>query len=65
VIHCPGLYLSKLCESLAGSLTGDTRPVTLRPLVDDGTVLSKVDIVSEPKRQKRGHHPCNLHLAAD
>jgi chemotaxis protein methyltransferase CheR len=33
-------YLSKLCESLAGSLTGDTRPVTLRPLVDDGTVLS-------------------------
>ena len=33
-------YLSKLCESLASSLTGDTRPVTLRPLVDDGTVLS-------------------------
>jgi chemotaxis protein methyltransferase CheR len=33
-------YLSKLCESLAGSLIGDTRPVTLRPLVDDGTVLS-------------------------
>lgn len=31
-----GPYLSKLCESLAGSLIGDTRPITLRALVGGG-----------------------------
>lgn len=35
-----GPYLSKLCESLAGSLVGDTRPVTLHALVGGGAVLS-------------------------
>jgi chemotaxis protein methyltransferase CheR len=35
-----GPYLSKLCESLAGSLIGDTRPVKLHALVGGGTVLS-------------------------
>jgi chemotaxis protein methyltransferase CheR len=34
-----GLYLSKLCESLAGSLIGDIRPIALHALVS-GTVLS-------------------------
>ena len=33
-------YLSKLCESLAGSLIGDTRPITLHALVDGGGVPS-------------------------
>lgn len=35
-----GPYLSKLCESLAGSLIGDTRPITLRALVGRGVVPS-------------------------
>jgi chemotaxis protein methyltransferase CheR len=35
-----GPYISKLCESLAGSLIGDTRPVTLRALVGGGGVPS-------------------------
>jgi two-component sensor histidine kinase len=35
-----GPYLSKLCESLAGSLIGDTRHVTLHALIGSGAVLS-------------------------
>jgi two-component sensor histidine kinase len=35
-----GLYLSKLCDSLAGSLIGDTQPITLHALVSGGAVLS-------------------------
>jgi Signal transduction histidine kinase len=35
-----GPYLSKLCDSLAGSLIGDTQPVTLHALVGSGAVLS-------------------------
>jgi chemotaxis protein methyltransferase CheR len=35
-----GPYLSKLCESLAGSLIDDTRPITIHALVGGGTVLS-------------------------
>jgi chemotaxis protein methyltransferase CheR len=37
-------YLSKLCESLAGSLIGDTRPVTLRALVGGGGAPSATAI---------------------
>ena len=33
-------YLSRLCESLAGSLVGDDRPVTLHALVGGGAVPS-------------------------
>jgi chemotaxis protein methyltransferase CheR len=35
-----GPYLSKLCDSLAGSLIGDTRHITLHALVSGGAVLS-------------------------
>ena len=35
-----GPYLSKLCDSLAGSLIGDTQPITLHALVSGGAVLS-------------------------
>jgi len=35
-----GPYLSKLCESLAGSMIGDSRPVLLRVVVDGGAAVS-------------------------
>ena len=38
-------YLTKLCETLAQSMIGDSRPVSLKVEADDGTVLSR-DAVS-------------------
>jgi len=35
-----GPYLSRLCESLAASMIGDSRPITLQVLVNGGTALS-------------------------
>ena len=35
-----GTYLSKLCETLAESMIGDSRPITLKVEADSGTVLS-------------------------
>ena len=33
-------YLSKLCETLAESMIGDSRPITLKVIADAGTVMS-------------------------
>ena len=35
-----GNYLSKLCETLAQSMIGDSRPITLKVVADAGTVAS-------------------------
>lgn len=35
-----GPYLSKLCESLAASMIGDSRPISLQVLVNGGAVVS-------------------------
>jgi two-component sensor histidine kinase len=35
-----GRYLSKLCESLAASMIGDTRPISLKVLAEGGTASS-------------------------
>src|SRR5665213_1327717 len=35
-----GTYLSKLCETLAQSMIGDSRPITLKVVADAGTVMS-------------------------
>jgi chemotaxis protein methyltransferase CheR len=35
-----GTYLTKLCETLAQSMIGDSRPVTLKVAADAGTVMS-------------------------
>ena len=35
-----GTYLSKLCETLAQSMIGDSRPITLKVDADSGTVVS-------------------------
>jgi two-component sensor histidine kinase len=35
-----GNYLSKLCETLAQSMIGDSRPITLKVEADTGTVVS-------------------------
>jgi two-component sensor histidine kinase len=34
-------YLSKLCKTLADSMIGDSRPITLKVAADGGTVLSR------------------------
>ena len=33
-------YLTRLCETLAGSMIGDTRPITLKAQVESGSMLS-------------------------
>jgi two-component sensor histidine kinase len=35
-----GSYLSKLCETLAASMIGDNRPITLKVVADDGSSTS-------------------------
>jgi two-component sensor histidine kinase len=35
-----GSYLSKLCETLAQSMIGDSRPITLKVEADPGTIIS-------------------------
>jgi chemotaxis protein methyltransferase CheR len=35
-----GPYLTKLCGTLAASMIGDSRPISLQVLVDDGTAVS-------------------------
>src|ERR1700688_3413212 len=35
-----GTYLTKLCETLAQSMIGDSRPITIKVVADAGTVLS-------------------------
>jgi chemotaxis protein methyltransferase CheR len=35
-----GPYLSRLCESLAASMIGDSRPISLQVLVNGGTAVS-------------------------
>jgi two-component sensor histidine kinase len=35
-----GTYLTKLCETLAESMIGDSRPITLKVDADSGTVMS-------------------------
>ena len=35
-----GPYLSKLCETLAASMIGDNRPISLKVVADDGTTTS-------------------------
>jgi chemotaxis protein methyltransferase CheR len=40
-----GAYLTKLCETLARSMIGDSRPISLRVMADPGSVMSR-DAVS-------------------
>jgi two-component sensor histidine kinase len=35
-----GTYLTKLCETLAESMIGDSRPISLKVVADQGTVMS-------------------------
>jgi chemotaxis protein methyltransferase CheR len=43
-------YLARLCETLAASMIGDSRPVKVEVLVEDGTA-SSTDAVSICKRR--------------